>query len=280
MRLFVCGGRVGAFASIQPLGRADFCFRIETRFALSTDLNCCASLRSTWKETVSWMPRRSLSGLCRLLFANSWRSKSGSLSCVGSRSFWCGCSFGNCLCARSRRSRYFESRSFRAFRRWSPWLPLYAVSVCRVRLLRQGLFSQQGFCLDEIFCVRLRRPTNRFRLLRLLRRYVAVGVWRLFGGVFGRRALRCFDLRTPARRTRGLYSPIGRSLLTSSAFPLEVYNAAQDFVFFLCSLFCLLQSFYKKRIDEKRKKVFPVNPKQGFVFTFSVSVLIYASPFV
>ena len=150
--------------------------------------------------------------------------------------------------------------------------------MCRVQLLRQGLFSLQGFCLDEIFYVRLRRPTNRFRLLRLLRRYVAVVVWRLFGGAFGRRALRYFDLRTFARRRRGLYSPIGRSLLTSSAFPSEVYIAAQDFVFFLCSLFCLLRFFYKKRIDEKKKKVFPVNPKQGFVFTFSVSVLIYASP--
>ena len=150
--------------------------------------------------------------------------------------------------------------------------------MCRVRQLRQGLFSLQGFCLGAIFYVRLRRPIGRFRLLRLRRRYVVVDVWRLFGGVFGRRALRCFDLRTFARRRRGLYSPIGRSLLTSSVFPSEVYNAAQDFVFFLCSLFCLLQSFCKKRIDEKRKKVFVANPKQGFVFTFFVSVLIYASP--
>ena len=126
--------------------------------------------------------------------------------------------------------------------------------MCRVRLLRQGLFFLQGFCLDEIFCVRLRRPTNRFRLVRLLRRYVAVGVWRLFGGAFGRRALRCFDLRTFARRRRGLYSPIGRSLLTSSAFPSEVYIAAQDFVFFVLIVLFISIFFTKKGLTKKGKK--------------------------
>lgn len=50
--------------------------------------------------------------------------------------------------------------------------------------------------------------------------------------------------------------------------------------FFLVLIVLFTSIFYKKRIDEKKKKVFPVNPKQGFVFTFSVSVLIYASPII